>query len=231
MRKAFTYLFCLLLAVPLVAQEGTRLKMEGSFLQPLQERDSVLIADQVFYGFELQEVEEGTQFAFPVLEDTLMTDIEVVSSWRLDTLTTARKGKKQSGKMNLRGGVTITSFEEGIYVLPPLVVQRMSSDGVLDTLIFDPQRLEVKSMPVDTATFTPHDIKGQIRYPVTFKEVLPWVAGSLALIGLVVLAVWLIVRYRRSIARRLATRCKSPRNTLRRPSRREAFPTSPRGHS
>ena len=44
---------------------GRSIRMEGVFLQPLQERDSVLIADQLLYGFELKEVEEGTQFAFP----------------------------------------------------------------------------------------------------------------------------------------------------------------------
>ena len=54
------------------------------------------------------------------------------------------------------------------------------------------------TMPVDTATFVPHDIKGVIRYPVTFAEVAPWVAGGLGCIGLIVLAVWLIRRYRRN---------------------------------
>jgi hypothetical protein len=44
----------------------------------------------------------------------------------------------------------------------------------------------------------PHDIKGVIRYPITFKEVAPWVAAGLALIGLIALIVWLIIRYRRN---------------------------------
>ena len=52
-------------------------------------------------------------------------------------------------------------------------------------------------MPVDTATFQPHDIKGQIRYPVTFKELLPWILGVLAAAALIALIVWLIVRYTR----------------------------------
>lgn len=53
-------------------------------------------------------------------------------------------------------------------------------------------------MPVDTATFVVHDIKGQIRYPVTFKEVAPWLAAGLVLAGLIWLAIWLMIRYRRS---------------------------------
>ncbi len=207
MRKAFAYIVFLLVSVSLHAQTdaqvsgqplpGRMIRMEGAFLEPLQVRDSVLIADQIFYGFNLSGVEEGTQFAFPVVKDTLMSGVEIVEPWKMDTLKTIKGKKGNPGSLDLRGGLTITTFDEGIYVLPPLAVQRLSKDGVLDTLVFDPQRLEVMTMPVDTATFKPHDIKGQIRYPVTFKELLPWIIGGLALAGLIALAVWLIIRFRR----------------------------------
>ena len=203
MRKALIYLL-LLFPLAVCAQEtgplasrGKVVQMTGSFLQPLQERDSILIADQVRYGFDLSQVEEGTVFGFPQLKDTLMTNIRIVENWGMDTLKVKKQKKGQPGLMDLRGGITITSFDEGIYILPPLAVQRVTKDGVVDTLVFDPQRMEVKTMPVDTATFKPHDIKGQMTYPVTFREVAPWVAGGLAFAGLVALAVWLIVRYRR----------------------------------
>jgi hypothetical protein len=207
MRKAFAYIISFLVSVSLHAQTdaplsgqvlpGKVIQMENAIMEPLQERDSVLIADQIFYGFRLDGVEEGTQFAFPVVKDTLMTGIEIVQPWRMDTVKFVKGKKNKPGSLDLRGGLTITSFDEGIYILPSIAVQRLSTDGVLDTLVFDPQRLEVMTMPVDTATFQPHDIKGQIRYPVTFKEVFPWILGSLALIGLIALAVWLIVRYSR----------------------------------
>lgn len=203
MRKALIYLLLLLPSVAwaqeseTIVPAGKVVEMTGSFLQPLQERDSVLIADQVRYGFDLLQVEEGTVFGFPQIKDTLMTNIRIVENWRMDTLKVKKQKKSQPSLLNLRGGITVTSFDEGIYFLPPLAVQRVSRDGVIDTLVFDPQKLEIKTMPVDTATFTPHDIKGQMTYPVTFKEVAPWVAGGLVLAGFVALAVWLIVRYRR----------------------------------
>jgi hypothetical protein len=196
MRKALIYLMLIVSPILLGAQ-GKMVQMGQSLLQPLQERDSVLIADQLFYGFELKQVEEGTQFAFAQVGDTLMTNIRVVKPWQMDTVKVSKPKKGQPRLMDLKGGITVTSFEEGIYYLPPIAVQRLSKDGVLDTLVFDPQTVEIKTMPVDTATFQPHDIKGVIRYPVTFAEVAPWVAGGLSLIGLIVLAVWLIVRYRR----------------------------------
>ena len=203
MRKALIYLLLLLPSVAwaqeseTIVPAGKVVEMTGSFLQPLQERDSILIADQVRYGFDLLQVEEGNVLGFPQIKDTLMTNIRIVENWRMDTLKVKKQKKGQPSLLNLRGGITVTSFDEGVYFLPPLAVQRVSRDGVIDTLVFDPQKLEFKTMPVDTATFTPHDIKGQMTYPVTFKEVAPWVAGGLALAGLVVLAVWLIVRYRR----------------------------------
>jgi len=197
MHKALTYILMMVVSVAASAQ-GKVVQMGKTFLQPLQERDSVLIADQLFYGFDLQQVEEGTQFAFPQIKDTLMTNIRIVKQWQMDTLKASKAKKGQPRMLDLRGGLTITSFDEGIYYLPPLAVQRMSKDGVLDTLVFEPQKVEIKTMPVDTATFKPHDIKGIIRYPVTFAEVAPWVAGGLALAGLIALVIWLIIRYRRA---------------------------------
>ena len=182
----------------MASAQGKLVQMGPSFLHQLQERDSVLIADQLFYGFELKQVEEGTQFAFPQVKDTLMTNIRIVKPWQMDTLNTSKARKGQLRMLDLRGGITVTSFDEGIYYLPPLAVQRRSKDGVIDTLVFDPQKVEIKTMPIDTATFRPHDIKGVIKYPLTFAEVAPWVTGGLALAGLIALVVWLIIRYRRS---------------------------------
>ena len=202
LKYALVMLFC---AVSLwsgaqerVQGQGKVVQMGPAFLQPLQERDSVLIADQIFYGFELEKVEEGTRFAFPQIKDTLMTNIRVVRQWQMDTVKASKAKKGQPRLLDLRGGLTITSFDEGIYYLPPLAVQRLSKDGVLDTLVFEPQKVEIKTMPVDTASFRPHDIKEPIRYPVTFAEVAPWVAGGLVLAGLIALIIWLIVRYRRT---------------------------------
>lgn len=177
--------------------KGQIVRMTGAFLEQLQERDSVLIADQVRYGFDIQQVEEGTRFGFPQLKDTLMTNIRIVENWRVDTLKVRKQKKDQPKLLDLKAGVTVTSFDEGVYFLPPLAVQRVSNDGVVDTLVFDPLKLEVKTMPVDTATFKPHDIKGQMTYPVTFREVAPWVIGGFALAGLIALVVWLIVKYSR----------------------------------
>lgn len=196
MRKVLIYMVLMFLSVVTYAQ-GKVVRMGPSFLQQLQERDSVLIADQLLYGFTLEQVEEGTQISLPQIKDTLMTNVRVVKTWQADTVKAKKQKKGQPRLLDLKYGLTITSFDEGIYHLPPLAALRLSRNGVLDTLMFDAQKVEIKTMPVDTATFQPHDIKQPIKYPVTFAEVAPWAAGGLGLCGLIALMVWLIIRYRR----------------------------------
>lgn len=204
MRKALIYILLLCAAV-VSAQErdtaavidGRMIPAQGAFLQQLQERDSVLVADQLLYGFELKQVAEGTRLILPEVPQEQDYKMMYLSPWNLDTLKVAKQKNGLPGLLDIKGSIVISSFEEGVYDLPQIVVGRISADGVTDTLVFEPMRLEVKTMPVDTATFVPHDIKGQIRYPVTFREVLPWILGALAVIAIVAAAVYLIIRYRR----------------------------------
>ena len=169
---------------------------EGSFLEQITPRDSILIADQLRYGFSLDDVEEGTGLAVQDWDGVFGDTLIVVRNWQLDTLKTVKPGKKSAAavRYNLRGSMVIAPFEEGIYKLPRIAVQRTFPDGMVDTLLFDPQEMEVRTMPVDTTTYVPHDIKGQIRYPVTFAELLPYLLGALLLAALIVLAVYLIKR-------------------------------------
>lgn len=214
MRNALIYLMMLLCMAPLSAQEadtlavheadssevlpkGRLIPVKGAFLQQLQERDSVLIADQLLYGFELDGVLEGTQLVLPELPQKQDYRLMYLSPWRMDTLKVTKQGKDQPRLMDLKGSVVISSFEEGLYELPQIVVGRMTADGVLDTLVFDPMRLEVRTMPVDTATFVPHDIKEQIRYPVTFEEIVPWIGAFWALALVVIVSVCLVIIHKR----------------------------------
>ena len=93
MRKAFIYL-ALVLATAVVPSCGGR-DVENtspvrSFLQPLQERDSVLIADQLLYGFEIDGVTEGTRLIPTEIADSLDQNILSLSPWILDTVKVTR---------------------------------------------------------------------------------------------------------------------------------------------
>lgn len=164
-----------------------------AFLEQLQQRDSILIADQLEYGFVLEDVEEGTELSLQDFNEVSNDTLTLVRNWKIDTL------KQRKGKLDLRGSVTVAAFEEGHYDLPPIAVRRVTADGKVDTLLFEALQMDVKTMPVDTATFVIHDIKGQMKYPVTFKEVLPWAGGAVLLAALIFLLVYLVRNGRRQV--------------------------------
>jgi hypothetical protein len=169
--------------------------VEGSFLQQLQQRDSVLIADQLRYGFRLDKVQDKTGLSLPdYSEEEFAKDWEVVESWTLDTLKVYKAKKDAPASYDIQASIVVTTFEEGEYELPPLAVIRQLPEGKLDTLLFNSQKVDVKTMPVDTATFVVHDIKPQIKYPITFKEVLPYVGGAFLLAALIAMIVAFVKR-------------------------------------
>ncbi|MBR1575174.1 MAG: hypothetical protein IJ654_01855 [Bacteroidales bacterium] len=174
-----------------------------TFLNPLQPRDSVLVADQFEYGCVLEQSPKGAAYALPDLSKGLMEGVETVGGWRIDSLLTRRQRKAlykgEEVPVDIRIHTVVVPFEEGVVQLPPLMVRR-SLDGVVDTLVFEPQVLDVRPMPVDTVSFRIHDIKGQIRYPLTWREVLPWILGFDLLALLVILIVCLILTRKRSEA-------------------------------
>ena len=179
-----------------------------ALLLPLQQRDSILIADQLRYGFELDSVEQGAVLAFADYEKIFDKDtLVLVENWRVDTLKIHKLPGKQRS-YHIRGSLVISPFEEGEYVLPPVSVQLTSASGQVDTLIFDPQVMQVKTMPVDTATFEVHDLKGQMTYPVTFRELLPYILGAILLAALVFLLV--VFLRRRALSKQQAEEEKEP---------------------
>ena len=171
-------------------------------LEQLQKRDSILIADQLRYSVTITGLDADTGIALPELAQASNDTLTVLGGWQLDTLVKGRAVHSRNGKsaakilrkpFDLKASIVLAPFEEGRYELPDIPVVRMSGDQ-LDTLIFKGLSMDVKTMPVDTATFRIHDIKGQIQYPVTLKELLPWIGAGLLAIALILLGAWLIDR-------------------------------------
>lgn len=177
--------------------------IEGSFLTQLQQRDSVLIADQLRYGFRLDGVQDNTGLGLPDFEaegQGFAEGWELVRGWELDTVKVHKARRGEPASYDIEASVIVTTFDEGEYVLPSLAVARHLPDGARDTLIFDPQQIKVTTIPVDTATFTVHDIKPQVNYPVTFREVAPYLGGGLLAAGLIALLVWFLMKRKKAQA-------------------------------
>ena len=139
-----------LFAALLCSAEGLRQDAGETFLEPLQKRDSVLIADQLRYGILLKDVPEGTPLALPVFEMKEDAPLAVVSSWQLDSVRVSKR-KEQPRRYDITASLVLTAFYGGSFELPAIPVLL---DG--DTLVFRPSTVEVKELPVDMETFEPH---------------------------------------------------------------------------
>lgn len=146
-------------------------------------KDSILIGDQVVWSTILQ-VPQGKKLLIEPYQESIAADsakIDLLQEIRLDTIST------KNGLMEIEGKLLFTSFDSGYYKMPmPLFI----IDGV-DTLNFDMPFVAVNTIQVDTTGFQMYDIKGQIVYPIKFKEVFPWIL----LVILILAIAYLVYRY------------------------------------
>ncbi len=148
-------------------------------------RDSILVGDQVVWKTLFTMPENKSLVIAPYGEITggEGSKIDVLHDFVLDTVS-VRKGIAE-----LEAKLLFTSFDSGYYKLPQPLIVAGGENG--DTIYFDTPSIAVNTIQIDTASFKAYDIKGQIKYPVTFKEVFPWILLSLFVIG----AAYLLYRY------------------------------------
>ena len=158
-----------------------------AFLRPLQKRDSIYVGDRLEYGFELDNVRPGTDLALQDLKSLPADTLALVRDWKVDTT----RFRRRAGLMNIRGSVLLAPFEEGDFALPPIYVQR-KSDGKTDTLVSKTPVFRVAQFPLDSARIAENALAPVVRYPLTYAELFPWLAGAdILLIALIVgLVLW-----------------------------------------
>ena len=152
-------------------------------------RDTILIGDQIEWTSEMQ-VPRGMSVRIDSMSGYVVPGVELIGDFVIDTVDRGRDFSRVQTR------AVITSFDSGSYVLPPLVVYVCRGEEAVDTMRLPEVPLEVTTIPIDTTTYEMYDIRPQFRYPVTFAEVMPWVAGGLVLVSIVI-AVWRLIARRR----------------------------------
>jgi len=170
--KCLLFMPALLALAVTAAAQGRRIPAGDCFLEPLQKRDSVLIADQFRYGIELKDITEGTPISLPEFQQEEPTPLQILGGWQLDS--TRVSGRREiPARYDIKASVLLTAFMGGRYHLPdiPVLVNE-------DTLVFRAaEPLQVTELPVDMETFQPNDIKDQVKVPYTLAEIFPWAFG------------------------------------------------------
>lgn len=197
MRRTLRLLLCLTAIFSASASLSGQELVSGSL-----SKDTILIGDHVEWK-ALFDVPSDLTMDFDSLADPVVPGVEVISHFRLDTLSSGRKVTRVEAR------AVITSFDSGEYMLPDRVFYFYRDGEEIDTLHLDGMPLVVNTIEVDTSTFmspdraegddTPRfsDIKPQFRYPVTFMEVAKWVLAA-ALLAAVVIGVIILVRRKKA---------------------------------
>lgn len=149
-----------------------------------------LIGNKINANIEL-EILPGSKLEWPVLTDTLSKSIEIISKSKPDTIT--REG---IDKLLVRQLISITSFDTGFLVIPPLTF-KVTQPGSQSPQILtsQPVLLEVLNVQVDLKGDI-KDIKPLIKAPYTFRDFLPWLLMLLAA-GLTGFLIWFYLRKRK----------------------------------
>lgn len=198
MMKKFLTTVSILLCVFAAVSAQDFVPAGETFLRQLTPRDSILVADRIEYGFELDSVRAGTVLALQDFSEVSNDTLVLVRNWQIDTVKVKSPGRRRTRGAgadtlyNVRGSIILAPFEAGTYDLPPIAIKR-TIDGLDDTLVFSPGKMEVKTIPIDTATFEFHGIKGQARYPLTFRELVPYMVCFVLFAVLVILIVCLVM--------------------------------------
>lgn len=127
--------------------------------------------------------------------DTL--GIDLIGNSAIDTT-------KEGDKSVYNQTITITAFDSGYYVFPPIAILSVDSQILAAT---QPLQFEVVTIQVDT-TAAFRDIKQPAKEMITFKEILPYILLCLATIAVIALVVFLIRKFYRK---------KSPKKALPKP--------------
>jgi len=128
-----------------------------------------------------------TQVLWPFIPDTILTSIQVIGRGKIDTtLSTDKK------TLTVKQFFNLTCFDSGFYTIPQIPFKyRMLPDTTLREMTSDMLMLAVHTVPVDT-TKAIKPIKGPMKVPITFREMLPWILIGLAAVLLIVFLIWYV---------------------------------------
>ncbi len=185
MKRLFKYILSILfLGIFSVSGDAQQL-LSSNFSQ-----DTILIGDQVEWSAKVKVPQDVTVW-LDSLSNPVVPGVELISGFTFDTISS-----KKRKELDIELKAILTSFDSGSYYLPRQVIYFYKGEELVDTLVLNERNLEVTTVPIDTTTYEMFDIKPQIKYPVTFKVVFPWVLAGLAILGLIYVLFVLLKRRR-----------------------------------
>jgi hypothetical protein len=131
---------------------------------------------------------------FPLLGvSEVAPDVEIITDYSVDTV--AADGRSQT----LRKRYLMTIFRAGQYNLGRMPVLYVDKN-IIDTLLApDSLRIVVGGFDIDLSKDKPRDITPPRRFPLRFGEISGWLGLGFVGLAIIVLLVWLFLKYRKRI--------------------------------
>jgi len=153
---------------------GQEVKVTAAF-----DTSSIYIGDQVKYIVTVEQP-AGVILGLKPLKDTLCKNVDILAGPVTDSTVL------NDGRLKLESRYLVTSFDSGVYVIPPFYAE-ISDAGGIKRFHSDYSFLEVlrvKIAPQDTSAQI-FDIIKPYKAPVTIGEILPWVLLAALLAALI----------------------------------------------
>jgi hypothetical protein len=125
---------------------------------------------------------------WPVIEDTLKKEIEVVNITKIDTFPDNTNPNIVQQHLQ----ITITSFDSGYYAIPPF--KFILNKDTAHPIVTEPLLLAVNTMPTDTALAKIKDIKPPYDEPFDWRWYLPYAYWTLGVIAVVIILIIILVK-------------------------------------
>jgi len=158
---------------------------QGIEIKAAFDTTAILIGDQIHLNIFIDQPQDA-KIIIPKLTDSLVSKVEILSSVKTDTNFVG------NGRLKLLKRYLITSFDSGVYQVPPIKFAYQSG-SVHDTITTIPLVLVVNTIPIKDPKKI-FDIKKLIAVPYTFSEFLPYILIGLGIILISALIIYIILR-------------------------------------
>jgi len=181
MNNNFRHIFAIVLVLIVSALNCSKVDAQKAVLS--LDTSSIRIGERVLLRLNAT-LPKSASIYWPAIGDTLTTAVKVASKSKIDTNATSRQEF-----VNYSQTILITSFDTGYHYIPPFTIHySYAGDASRHELLSEGVYLKVRTVEVDT-TRAIRDIRGPIQAPLSFAELVPYLAG-LAIIGLIIGLIW-----------------------------------------
>ncbi|MBI9037476.1 MAG: hypothetical protein JEY97_05015 [Bacteroidales bacterium] len=167
---------------------GKLIYAQSTYVSADLDSTAILIGDQINLNLKAS-FPANNKVYWPQIKDTITKDIEIIEQSKIDTIFSDDKTHK-----TLLQKIKITSFDSGFYEIPPFRFEYSKpDDSTKFSLETYPLYLEVYTIVVDT-TKGIFPIKGPVKAPFTFKEILPWIIGGAIALLLIAFLIYFLIK-------------------------------------